>query len=243
MVPVAGLEPARPHGQGILSPLRLPFRHTGHRPAILTPAQRPPSPQPNPPGSAPDRPRRSGEGWSWRSVRQPLPHHLNYRLAGRFPYPSDPRRDTQGLGLPHPPIRVRQRTVPQQGASCRAAALRLFKPRAAQSERMHRAVSQDSREVILANLERVEPHGLKRAACQRSVSRGHEHPRPTRPLRPPRKEPHPRVGGGRSGSVESAELTFAPVPCPKGASGCSNAGTAGNCSKWFRRSSRNGRSE
>jgi hypothetical protein len=29
LVPVAGLEPARPCGQGILSPLRLPFRHTG----------------------------------------------------------------------------------------------------------------------------------------------------------------------------------------------------------------------
>ena len=31
MVPVAGLEPARPCGQGILSPLCLPFHHTGQR--------------------------------------------------------------------------------------------------------------------------------------------------------------------------------------------------------------------
>jgi hypothetical protein len=29
MVPGAGIEPARPSGQGILSPLRLPFRHPG----------------------------------------------------------------------------------------------------------------------------------------------------------------------------------------------------------------------
>lgn len=29
VVPEAGLEPARPFGQGILSPLRLPFRHPG----------------------------------------------------------------------------------------------------------------------------------------------------------------------------------------------------------------------
>jgi hypothetical protein len=31
MVPGAGLEPARPYGQGILSPKRLPFRHPGAR--------------------------------------------------------------------------------------------------------------------------------------------------------------------------------------------------------------------
>ncbi len=29
MVPVAGFEPARPYGQGILSPQCLPFHHTG----------------------------------------------------------------------------------------------------------------------------------------------------------------------------------------------------------------------
>jgi hypothetical protein len=29
LVPGAGIEPARPFGQGILSPLRLPFRHPG----------------------------------------------------------------------------------------------------------------------------------------------------------------------------------------------------------------------
>jgi len=29
LVPGAGLEPARPYGQGILSPQRLPFRHPG----------------------------------------------------------------------------------------------------------------------------------------------------------------------------------------------------------------------
>lgn len=30
MVPGAGLEPARPYGQWILSPVRLPFRHPGN---------------------------------------------------------------------------------------------------------------------------------------------------------------------------------------------------------------------
>lgn len=49
--------------------------------------------------------------------------------------------------------------------SCSAAALRLFKQRATQSGRMDRAVLRDSREVILGNLELVELHGLKRAAC------------------------------------------------------------------------------
>gem|GEM_PF-4312927 len=31
-IPGAGLEPARPFGQGILSPMRLPFRHPGATP-------------------------------------------------------------------------------------------------------------------------------------------------------------------------------------------------------------------
>ena len=31
MVPRAGVEPARPYGQRILSPQRLPFRHPGTR--------------------------------------------------------------------------------------------------------------------------------------------------------------------------------------------------------------------
>lgn len=31
MVPVTGFEPVRPYGQGILSPVCLPFHHTGLR--------------------------------------------------------------------------------------------------------------------------------------------------------------------------------------------------------------------
>ena len=31
MVPEVGFEPTRPYGQGILSPQRLPFRHSGSR--------------------------------------------------------------------------------------------------------------------------------------------------------------------------------------------------------------------
>jgi hypothetical protein len=34
MVPRAGVEPARPYGQRILSPQRLPFRHPGTRAKI-----------------------------------------------------------------------------------------------------------------------------------------------------------------------------------------------------------------
>jgi ATP-dependent DNA helicase RecG len=49
--------------------------------------------------------------------------------------------------------------------SCNTAALQLFKQRARQSGRMDRAVLRDSRDVILSNLELVEKHGLKRAAC------------------------------------------------------------------------------
>lgn len=48
---------------------------------------------------------------------------------------------------------------------CSAAALRLFKAGASQSGRMDRSVLRDSREVILANLELTEKHGLKRATC------------------------------------------------------------------------------
>ena len=36
MVPRAGVEPARPFGQRILSPQRLPFRHPGMLPVSLT---------------------------------------------------------------------------------------------------------------------------------------------------------------------------------------------------------------
>ncbi len=35
MVPEVGVEPTRPEGRGILSPLRLPFRHSGAGDAIL----------------------------------------------------------------------------------------------------------------------------------------------------------------------------------------------------------------
>jgi ATP-dependent DNA helicase RecG len=49
--------------------------------------------------------------------------------------------------------------------SCSAAALKLFKQRAAQSGRMDRAVLRDSRAVILGNLELLENRHVKRAAC------------------------------------------------------------------------------
>lgn len=49
--------------------------------------------------------------------------------------------------------------------SCSTGALQLFRERAIKSGRMDRAVLHDSAEVILENLELVEKHGLKRAAC------------------------------------------------------------------------------
>jgi ATP-dependent DNA helicase RecG len=49
--------------------------------------------------------------------------------------------------------------------SCSAAALRLFKDRAAKSGRMNAAILRDGREVLLENLELTERHGLRRAAC------------------------------------------------------------------------------
>ncbi len=49
--------------------------------------------------------------------------------------------------------------------SCSPSALRLFKQRATESGRMDRALARDSRESILGNLELIEKHGLKRAAC------------------------------------------------------------------------------
>ena len=49
--------------------------------------------------------------------------------------------------------------------NCSASALKLFKQKAKQSGRMDPAILKDSREVLLDNLELVESHGLKRAAC------------------------------------------------------------------------------
>ena len=59
-------------------------------------------------------------------------------------------------GVPEPSFKVE---------SCSAAALKLFKQRAAQSGRMDRAVLRDSRAVILGNLELLEKRHVKRAAC------------------------------------------------------------------------------
>ena len=49
--------------------------------------------------------------------------------------------------------------------SCSTTALNLFKKGARESGRVDRAVLRDSREVLLTNLELVEKHGLRRAAC------------------------------------------------------------------------------
>lgn len=48
---------------------------------------------------------------------------------------------------------------------CSTGALKLFKQKARQSGRMDTTVLKDAREVLLDNLELVESHGLKRAAC------------------------------------------------------------------------------
>ena len=62
--------------------------------------------------------------------------------------------------------------------NCSAGALKLFKQKAKQSGRMDPAILKDSREVLLDNLELVESHGLKRAACllePRLIARGLEY--------------------------------------------------------------------
>ena len=103
-------------------------------------------------------------------VVEPYPYPVSYK--GEYHYRSGAtRQELKGAALDKFLLRKQGRHwdgVPEPAftvKSCSAAAIRLFKQRAIQSGRMDRAALRDSREVVLGNLELVEPHGLKRAAC------------------------------------------------------------------------------
>jgi len=101
---------------------------------------------------------------------EPYPSPISYK--GEYHYRSgSTKQELKGAALEHFLMKKRGRhwdDAPEPSftvRSCSATALRLFKQRATESGRMDRAVLRDSREVILGNLELIERHGLRRAAC------------------------------------------------------------------------------
>ncbi len=101
---------------------------------------------------------------------EPYPSPISYK--GEYHYRSGSTKQTlKGPALERFLLKKRGRhwdDAPEPSftvRSCSAAAVRLFKQKAMESERMGRAVLRDSREVVLGNLELIERHGLKRAAC------------------------------------------------------------------------------
>jgi ATP-dependent DNA helicase RecG len=114
--------------------------------------------------------KRSGQNEYIEIVVEPYPSPISYK--GEYYYRSgSTKQELKGVALERFLLNKRGRhwddaLEPSFTArSCSAAALRLFKQRAAESGRMDKAVLRDRREVLLANLELVEKHGLKRAAC------------------------------------------------------------------------------
>ena len=103
-------------------------------------------------------------------VVAPYPSPISYK--GEYHYRSgSTKQELKGVALERFLLKKRGRhwdDAPEPaftGRSCSAAALGLFKQRAAESGRMDRAVLRDGRQAILGNLELTEKHGLKRAAC------------------------------------------------------------------------------
>ncbi len=101
---------------------------------------------------------------------EPYPSPISYK--GEYHYRSgSTKQELKGSALEQFLLKKRGRhwdDVPEPSFvvhSCSDEAIRLFKQRATQSGRMDEAVLNDSSEVILGNLELVERHGLKRAAC------------------------------------------------------------------------------
>ncbi len=101
---------------------------------------------------------------------EPYPSPINYK--GAYHYRSgSTKQELKGAALERFLLKKRGRhwdDAPEPSftaRSCSAAGLRLFKQRAMQSGRMDSAVLRDGKEVIFENLELVEKHGLKRAAC------------------------------------------------------------------------------
>jgi len=101
---------------------------------------------------------------------EPYPSPISYK--GEYHYRSgSTKQELKGAALERFLLKKRGRhwdDAPEPSftvRSCSAGALRLFKQRATESGRMDRAVLRDGREAVLGNLELIEKHGLKRAAC------------------------------------------------------------------------------
>jgi ATP-dependent DNA helicase RecG len=114
---------------------------------------------------------RKVEGKELVEIRvEPYPSPISYK--GEYHYRSgSTKQELKGAALERFLLKKRGRhwdDAPEPSftvRSCSAAALRLFKQRAAEAGRMDRTVLRDGRELILGNLELLEKHGLKRAAC------------------------------------------------------------------------------
>src|SRR4051794_5354240 len=101
---------------------------------------------------------------------EPYPSPISYK--GEYHYRSgSTKQELKGAALERFLLKKRGRhwdDAPEPFftvRSCSTGALKLFKQRASEAGRMDRAVLRDGREVVLANLELTERHGLKRAAC------------------------------------------------------------------------------
>jgi ATP-dependent DNA helicase RecG len=101
---------------------------------------------------------------------EPYPSPISYK--GEYYYRSgSTKQELKGAALERFLLKKRGRhwdDAPEPSfttRSCSAAALKLFKQRAGESARMERSVLRDSREILLGNLELIEKHGLRRAAC------------------------------------------------------------------------------
>lgn len=114
---------------------------------------------------------RKQEGKELLEIRvEPYPSPISYK--GEYYYRSgSTKQELKGTALEQFLLKKRGRhwdDAPEPSFTarlCSAAAIRLFKQRAAQSGRLDRTVLRDSRAVLLGNLELTEKHGLKRAAC------------------------------------------------------------------------------
>jgi ATP-dependent DNA helicase RecG len=100
----------------------------------------------------------------------PYPSPISYK--GEYHYRSgSTKQELKGAALERFLMKKRGRhwdDAPEPAftaRSCSAAALKLFKQRAVESGRMDRKILRDSREAVLGNLDLIEKHGLRRAAC------------------------------------------------------------------------------
>jgi len=101
---------------------------------------------------------------------EPYPSPISYK--GEYHYRTgSTKQELKGAALERFLLQKRGRRwddVPEPSFTtrrCSAAAVRRFQQRAANSQRMDRAVLRDNAASLLANIELVERHGCKRAAC------------------------------------------------------------------------------